>query len=88
MLEPLPIEVLLYLMTKTTRERSRKAISYFITKLRHIKSSISGQDLMNMGYAPGPQYKKILEEVLDAKIDGIVIDRESEKVWIAKHFPL
>ena len=87
MLEPLPVEVLLYLMTKTTRERSRKAISNFITKLRHIKASLSGQDLMEMGYAPGPQYKKILEAVLNARIDGAVVDKATEKAWVANHFP-
>ena len=88
LLEPQPVEVLLYLMTKTSREKSRKAISYFITKLRQIKVSISGKDLMDMGYAPGPQYKKILAGVLDARIDGAVVDKETEKAWVTKQFPL
>ncbi len=87
-LEPQSMEILLYMMTKTSREKSRKAISVYITKLRTVKISLAGQDLMEMGYSPGPLFKEIMTKVLDAKLDGKVTDRDNERQWVLKHFPL
>jgi len=86
-LHPLPIEVLLFLMTKTSREKTRKAISLYITKLRSVRVSVTGEDLAEMGYTPGPQYREILEKVMDARLDGLVTDRDTEREWIVRHFP-
>jgi tRNA nucleotidyltransferase (CCA-adding enzyme) len=86
-LHPLPIEVLLFLMTKTSREKTRKAISLYITKLRSVKVSVTGKDLEEMGYQAGPRYREILEKVMDARLNGLVTDRETEKEWIARNFP-
>ncbi len=87
-LHPLPIEVLLYMMTKTGREKTRQAISLYITKLRSVKVSVTGRDLEEMGYEPGPRYREILEKVLDAKLNGLVTDLDTEKEWIARNFPI
>ena len=86
-LQPLPIEVLLFLMTKTSREKTRKAISLYITKLRSVEVSVTGKDLAEMGYAPGPQYREILEKVMDARLNGLVTDLDTEREWIVRHFP-
>ena len=86
-LHPLPIEVLLYMMTKTARDKTRQAISLYITKLRSVKVSVTGKDLAEMGYEPGPQYRVILEKVMDAKLNGLVSDLDTEKEWIARNFP-
>jgi tRNA nucleotidyltransferase (CCA-adding enzyme) len=88
LLHPLPIEVLLYLMTKTSREQTRKSISLYITKLRSVKIAVTGKDLSEMGYEPGPHYKEILEKVMDARLNGFVTDRDTEREWIVRHFPL
>ena len=86
-LYPLPIEVLLFLMSKTSREKARKAISLYITKLRSVRVSVTGKDLAEMGYQPGPQYREILENVMDARLNGLVTDRDTEQEWIIRHFP-
>ncbi len=86
-LRPLPVEVLLYMMTKTTRDRTRKSISLYITKLRSVRLSVTGKDLEAMGYSPGPRYREILDKVMDAKLNGLVTDLETEKEWILRHFP-
>ena len=88
LLHPLPIEVLLYLMTKTSREKTRKSISLYITKLRSVEIAVTGKDLSEMGYEPGPHYKEILEKVMDARLNGLVTDRDTEREWIVRHFPL
>jgi tRNA nucleotidyltransferase (CCA-adding enzyme) len=86
-LHPLPIEVLLYLMSRTSREKSRKAISLYITTLRSVRVSVTGKDLAEMGYKPGPQYREILDRVMDARLDGQVRDLDTEREWIASNFP-
>ena len=48
---------------------------------------MTGEDLAEMGYPPGPQYREILEKVMDARLDGLVTDRNTEREWIVRHFP-
>lgn len=38
---------------------------------------ITGHDLIEMGYTPGPVFKQVLASVEDAQLDGSVQDRES-----------
>jgi tRNA nucleotidyltransferase (CCA-adding enzyme) len=87
LLHPLPIEALLFIMTKTSREKIRKAVSLYITRLRSTEISVTGKDLMKMGYTEGPKFRDIMKEVLDARLNGFVTDRTSEKAWINKNFP-
>jgi len=87
LLHPLPIEALLYLMTRTPRESVRKAVSLYITRLRSVAISVTGSDLRDMGYAQGPLYREIFRQVLDARLDEKVHDLATEKAWIAQHFP-
>lgn len=87
LLHPLPIEALLFIMTKTSREKNRKAVSSYITKLRSTKISVTGKDLVKMGYTEGPQFREIMKQVLDARLNGLVTDRTSETVWVDRHFP-
>ncbi|HTS13781.1 MAG TPA: CCA tRNA nucleotidyltransferase [Candidatus Limnocylindrales bacterium] len=37
---------------------------------------LTGEDLKAMGYAPGPQYKKMLDAVEEAQLDGRVTNRD------------
>jgi len=86
LLNPLPVEVLLYVMTKTSRESVRKAVSLYITRLRSVKVSVTGRDLKQMGFAEGPLYREILSRVLDARLDGVIAEPAGEKEWISRVF--
>ena len=88
LLNPLPVEALLYVMTKTSRETIRKAVSLFITHLRTVRVDVTGRDLLEMGYPRGPVYRTILDAVTTARLDGDVHDLESEKAWILREFPV
>ena len=48
---------------------------------------ISGDDLLKLGYAPGPQYKTILDYVEDARLEGKVRTREEALALIRTVFP-
>lgn len=72
------IELILYMMAVTKHERTKKAISFFITQLRQIKISVSGKDLKEMRLEPGPLYRTILQAVLDAKLNGQLKTKNDE----------
>jgi tRNA nucleotidyltransferase (CCA-adding enzyme) len=87
LLQELSHEGLLYLMALTKRKSGKKAVSLYVTHLRHAKTEIQGDDLIRMGYSPGPIFKKILTALLDARLDGLVQDRDEEAAFVKKNFP-
>jgi tRNA nucleotidyltransferase (CCA-adding enzyme) len=72
---------ILYIMALTKNEAVRKDISNFYTDYRHIKPRIQGRDLIEIGIKPGPAFTKILNEVLNARLDGKLETREKEMVF-------
>jgi tRNA nucleotidyltransferase (CCA-adding enzyme) len=72
-------------MAASEREKVKKAISHFFTKLRYIHTSIKGDDLIQMGLKPGPMFREIFEAVRNAKLDGRIRYREDE-IHFAKQY--
>ncbi|MCL5123138.1 MAG: CBS domain-containing protein [Deltaproteobacteria bacterium] len=87
-LNRLSMESLLFMMGKTSQEQSRKSISEFITRLRHVRPATTGKDLKEMGYEPGPTFGAILNSLRDAQLDGFVRNLEEEKKFLKTFFPL
>ena len=77
-LNPVPIEAMLFVMASHKVEDVKKYISFYIQNLKDQKLDISGKDLMKLGIPPGPIYGRILKEVLRAKIDGEAKDRQAQ----------
>ncbi len=77
-LETFKTELILYMMAASGQERVKKAISHFFTKLRYIRTSITGDDLIKMGLEPGPVFRRIFEAVRDSKLNDKIKDREDE----------
>ena len=88
LLHGLSPEGLLYLMGATSKKSAKKAVSLYVTSLRHTKTSIVGNDIKEMGYTPGPIFRTILNHLLEAKLDKIVKTREDEVAFIKEHYPL
>jgi tRNA nucleotidyltransferase (CCA-adding enzyme) len=84
LLSPLPVETILYIMAKTDSESVRKDISLYFTQLKDVKREVSGKELKKMGLEPGPIYKKIFDDVLNAKLDKIIVTKEDEIEYIKK----
>ncbi len=84
LMKPLAIEAILFMMAKAKQEKAKKYISLYLTHLREVSVTVTGDDLKAMGIPPGPRYKKILEELLDAKLDGKVKTHE-EEIAFARH---
>jgi tRNA nucleotidyltransferase (CCA-adding enzyme) len=84
LLTTLDTELLLLMMAKAKQEKAKKYISLYLTRLRTVKVELSGDDLKKLGIPPGPRYKKILAELLDAKLDGLVHNRDEEMAFVRK----
>lgn len=48
---------------------------------------ISGQDIIDEGYKPGPTFKTILRAVSDAQMEGIVTTREDALAYVRRLYP-
>lgn len=81
-------ESLLLVMSKSAVPDIRKFVSLYLTTLQGVKTKINGQDLLEMGYSPGPVFSQIFEKLLDARLDNIVLNRDQELAFVAENFPL
>jgi tRNA nucleotidyltransferase (CCA-adding enzyme) len=74
----IPLEAILFWMAKTKQEFVKKAGSTYLSKLRDIKTLISGKDLIQLGLKPSPLFQEILTEVLNARLNGNITSKEQE----------
>ena len=77
-LSGLPLEILLYIMAGHENQGVKKALSSYITRLQFVEIEINGHDLIATGLTPGPHFKKLLDQVKAARLDGEVNNRQEE----------
>ena len=85
LLSGLRIEMILYMMVCAGSRKIKRAISHYVTKLRYVDITISGKDLMNLGLEPGPVYRSIMQEVLNAKLNGKLATRKDELEYVQQY---
>ncbi|MGF1491339.1 MAG: CBS domain-containing protein [Microcoleaceae cyanobacterium] len=78
---------LLTLVAAHSNSENRHKIRQYLTYWQGIKPPLNGNDLKQMGYQPGQQFKLILEAVLSASLDGIITNKESAKEFVLSHYP-
>lgn len=83
-LKPLSAEALLAMMAKARAPAARKRISDFLKKYKGVRLNITGTDLLAMGLKPGPQFKKILEAALYAKLDRGLAGKKQELDFVRR----
>ena len=49
---------------------------------------LTGDDLNEMGYAPGPLFQKILGALEDAQLEGLLTTRGQARDFVRQHYPL
>ncbi|SFM85771.1 CBS domain-containing protein [Thermodesulforhabdus norvegica] len=86
-LNGLSTEELLLLMAKTEIPEVRKSVNFYLTRYRYVSPEIKGRDLKEAGVPPGPIYRKILDELLYAKLDGLVYTKQDEWEYLKRHYP-
>lgn len=82
---PLKTELLLYIMAISNDEEIKKAISHYMSQLRHVTLTIRGRDLKALGLKPGPLYSRLLAKALAAKLDGELLTKEDELAFAARY---
>jgi poly(A) polymerase len=48
---------------------------------------VTGEDLKEMGFLPGPRFKEILTAVEDAQLEGKIVTREEALELVRSQFP-
>jgi tRNA nucleotidyltransferase (CCA-adding enzyme) len=74
----LSLEVLLYLASRASNEQVRRFVSLYLTRLRGVVPLLDGNDLHAIGLVQGPQFGRIRQRLLQAKLDGEVVSRDDE----------
>ncbi len=54
-------------------------LELYLNVLRHVKTSLTGKDLLVLGVPEGPQMKDVLAALRDARLDGKVTTRAEEE---------
>ncbi|MEW6496254.1 MAG: CBS domain-containing protein [Cyanobacteriota bacterium] len=65
----------------------RRTIWKYFTTWAEVQPSINGNDLKQLGYKPGPQYREILDAILAATLDGVIQDKSDAIAFLAEHYP-
>lgn len=78
------IEFILFSMALTQNSEKKKAISHFLVELRNVKPLLKGNDLKNLGIPPGPEYSKILRNILDEKLMKRLHTKEEEIEFVMR----
>ena len=69
------------------QERPRQSLTLFLDKLRYVKPSLGGRDLIALGVPQGPAIGKMLSRLRRARLEGTVATRPEEaemvKGWLA-----
>ncbi len=54
---------------------------------RKIKRLVTGDDLITLGYKPGPIFKTILQELEDLQLEGKITNKQEGLEYVKEHFP-
>ncbi len=88
--QPLPPEVRSF-VTKALKVKSltkRKSATLDWQRFEDSAPTLTGQDVRDLGYKPGPVYTKIFEALRQARWEGKLRTREEEIRFIQYEFPL
>jgi poly(A) polymerase len=69
-------------------EFCRRNLAEFAEEEIHPTPLLGGKDLIAMGFAPGPLFHKILEQVREAQLEGEIRTREEATEWVRQNYGL
>jgi tRNA nucleotidyltransferase (CCA-adding enzyme) len=86
-LQSLRPEELLYMMARTYKEATTRAISHYFHRYRHVSTELGGKDLKALGISPGRIYRTMLDELLDVRLNGEIKNRQEEEDFLKSRYP-
>jgi len=61
-----------------------RRLRLYLSELRHVKPSLNGDDLINLGVPMGPMVGRLLDDLLTARLDGQLSTRQHEEEFVAR----
>jgi len=84
-LEPLSVEAILLAYALTERKKVREHLKLYMDGLRYIRPRLRGGDLKELGIKPGPLYRKIIDSLKQAVLDGEVRTPQEELNYVINY---
>ncbi len=84
-LEKLTAEAILFTYALTDKKIIRNHLKLYLNKLRHVRPAITGLDLKKMGLEQGPRYRKVIESLKQAVLDGELHTLQEEQEYVKKY---
>lgn len=81
-LRTLPLEMVPLLLALCPEGEVAQYVRSYLTTWRHIRASLTGDDLKLLGVPQGPHIGRLLAHVLAAKLDGKAATREAEEALV------
>jgi tRNA nucleotidyltransferase (CCA-adding enzyme) len=75
---------LIAVSTAVESPQIKEKISLYLTRLRHVRTALTGDDLQQLGITPGPRIKELLHHILIALLDGKVSSKQDEVEMVKK----
>jgi tRNA nucleotidyltransferase (CCA-adding enzyme) len=66
--------------------RVRRRVERYLTRLAFVKPALTGLDLKDFGFVPGPTYRRIMDMLLRGRVDGRLKSREDEIALLRRRF--
>jgi tRNA nucleotidyltransferase (CCA-adding enzyme) len=66
----------------------RKQVWLYLTHWQTVKPLLTGNDLIQLGYPRGPDFKIILDTILAATLDEVCRTRAEAVIWVQIQFPI
>jgi hypothetical protein len=64
--------------SKAKTHMAMERIREYLTTFQHVSITLTGHDLEEMGLPKGPAYRRVLDRIFNAKLDGLVATPEDE----------
>lgn len=87
LLKDMPNEAMVLTMSKTLLSHDRARVGRagrrfvrFLARDRQVPTTVNGDDLIQFGLRPGPEFKRILDRLLTERIDGTIKTAVEERV--------
>ena len=77
-------ETVCFLIAKARPDSVRRRLLVHLACNQDVKLSLTGADLKALGLKPGPRYKKILDRLLEARLDGEVKSETDERKLVER----
>jgi tRNA nucleotidyltransferase (CCA-adding enzyme) len=87
LLRPYQLPTLILLAILSPRVVRRQLWQYF-SNLADVQAPLNGNDLKQLGYKPGPQYREMLDALLAATLDQVIENRQEAIAFLLQHYPL